>query len=692
MRIKTFFIAALAVPTLASLAGGLWILGNLWGVYVGNGQARDEAAALAALARAVEIFAVQRGNINVSMLSEAPASEAMRASMASEARNTKAAMEQAVALTQALQTAGAREMAATVNDIDKKIDALNASVGLAVQRPKAERDPALLGSFAATMVSAMNAATPVMDREERHIADASNEVGDLVAIARLGMDFRSLAGNRSINVVGTLVSGRPAPFETLSTIAELKGAMDQTWKRISFMVEQAGKPAALVQALETVDRKFRTGNDQLYAPVLAAARADGQYGIDIPAFRRQNIANLAEVNAVRDTAFDIALERADAARRTAGTTLLLTGGVLIAVLLVILAVGFAFGRRVVAALTVLAGTIERLAEGNHGITVPYGERGDEIGALAGAIEILRHNAENAAALARKTEEEHLAKERHAEKIDRICSDFGIASTELIHLMDGAAKDAIKQSSASENMARETLNSAGLAGESARTASASVQTVAAATEELSGSITEIGTQVSHAAEISKKAVAETDKANDRIKGLADAASRIGEVVNLITDIASQTNLLALNATIEAARAGEAGKGFAVVAGEVKNLASQTARATEEISGQIGVVQSLTKDTVDSIGEVSETIQTMNQISTAIASAVEEQGAATMEIARNIQLAATSTEDASTAVDGVTEIVNKAEAASRALASAMHGLESRATELTASINGFLTDVRS
>ena len=223
------------------------------------------------------------------------------------------------------------------------------------------------------------------------------------------------------------------------------------------------------------------------------------------------------------------------------------------------------------------------------------------------------------------------------------------------------------------------------------ATANVQTVAAAAEQLSASIAEIGRQVADAASVSRTAAEETGRTNTMVQGLTQAADRIGEVVMLINDIAAQTNLLALNATIEAARAGEAGKGFAVVAGEVKGLATQTARATEEISAQIATVQEETRRAVEAIRKIGGVIDHVREISAGIAASIEEQGAATAEIARNVQQAAAGTQDVSTNISGVTQSVSSSgEAAGLVLASA--GELARTSHLLRDrLSGFLADIR-
>ena len=252
-------------------------------------------------------------------------------------------------------------------------------------------------------------------------------------------------------------------------------------------------------------------------------------------------------------------------------------------------------------------------------------------------------------------------------------------------MKGVAE---KMSSAAEQTSSQ---SASVAAETKLSAS-SVQTVAAAAEELANSVQEVGRQVEQSTKIAKEAVGQAHETNAKVEGLTSAAGTIGEVVELINDIASQTNLLALNATIEAARAGEAGKGFAVVASEVKNLATQTAKATEEIGTQISQIQSATTVSVDAIKGIGDTIGEISEFSVAIAGAVEEQAATTAEIASNIEQAAAGSEEVSTAADNVTQTATETGTAAKEVLDSSGKLARQADDLRSQVKDFLVEVRS
>jgi len=282
----------------------------------------------------------------------------------------------------------------------------------------------------------------------------------------------------------------------------------------------------------------------------------------------------------------------------------------------------------------------------------------------------------------------------ADKVDNftaIADKFEVEMKGVVETVTSAATELQATAQTMESTATLTSDKAKVVANAATDASSNVQTVASAAEELSSSISEISRQVSQSSEIARKAVTDAESSRKDVQGLADSAAKIGEVINLISDIADQTNLLALNATIEAARAGDAGKGFAVVASEVKNLANQTAKATEEISVQVGAVQHATEDAVKAIQTIAETIGKIDEASATIASAVEEQGAATQEIARNVEQAATGTNEVTSNITEVTQGASETGHAASDVLSAADELARQGSVLGQEMDSFLVELR-
>ncbi|MPY71919.1 MAG: HAMP domain-containing protein [Alphaproteobacteria bacterium] len=392
------------------------------------------------------------------------------------------------------------------------------------------------------------------------------------------------------------------------------------------------------------------------------------------------------------------------------------------ILLALAVVGFLITRRFARPIGAMTRTMTLLADGDREAEVPARDRGDEIGEMARAVQVFKESmienerlqAEQAAAEKRALEEEQRRAEeqrgaeeraeagrRAAEEkaaADRraamlqLADEFETSVGGVIETLGGAAREMEASAQTMSSTAEQTSQQSSAAASATEEATASVQAVAGAAEELAVTVQEVGRQVEESAKIAGTAASEAEHTNAKVQGLADAASKIGEVVNLINDIASQTNLLALNATIEAARAGDAGKGFAVVASEVKSLANQTAKATEEIAGQIGDIQAATSDAVAAIASISQTIGQVNEIAATITTAVEQQGSATREIAANVQQAAQGTQEITNNIVQVNTAASETGSASTQVLAAAGELAKQGDGLRSRIARFLEDVRA
>lgn len=349
-------------------------------------------------------------------------------------------------------------------------------------------------------------------------------------------------------------------------------------------------------------------------------------------------------------------------------------------------------REITASIKAMASSMLRLAENDLSVQVPGQGRGDEIGEMSKAVEVFKLNAIERQRLEAEEKAQTAQREARQRKIESLTSHFDDAVTSLIGDLTEAGRQMKQTATALTTNAEETRRQSASVSSATEEASTNVNTISAASEEMLASIREIGQQVHRSATIAAEASREAAVTNQKMEELNMLAGRIGEVVTLISTIASQTNLLALNATIEAARAGDAGKGFAVVAGEVKNLATQTARATGEITGQISAIQTETGAAVEAIHRIGTVIGNINEMASAIASAVEEQGAAMQEVVRNVAQAAAGTEEVTRGITQVAEATGNTGRMAGDVRAAAEALAEQSGKLKTSVEVFLDGVKT
>ncbi len=355
------------------------------------------------------------------------------------------------------------------------------------------------------------------------------------------------------------------------------------------------------------------------------------------------------------------------------------------------AVGWSMIRSISHPIARMTGAMHRLAKRDMATEIPDQGRGDEIGGMAAAVMVFKENMVRADQQAATEEVERAATLQRAARLEILVHEFESKTSQLAGMLSAASTEMEATAQSMTVTAGETNQRAATVAAAAEQAGSGVATVASAAEELSASIREISNQVANSARITGKAVDDARRTDTIVRALAQGAQKIGEVVGLINSIAGQTNLLALNATIEAARAGDAGKGFAVVASEVKNLAAQTAKATEDIGSQVSQIQSATREAVTAIQGITVVIEEVSTIATTIASAVEEQGAATAEIARNVQQTAQAAQDVTSNIGGVSMAANETGVAAGEVLRSAADLSRQAEHLTAEVSTFVAAVR-
>ncbi|MDQ2106704.1 methyl-accepting chemotaxis protein, partial [Azospirillum isscasi] len=512
----------------------------------------------------------------------------------------------------------------------------------------------------------------------------------LVRLRGSAADMAEHAGRERGLFNGLISGGRPVAPAQAEALAKSRGRLEQAWDGIRALRARTDLTPDLARAIDGVEAAFFQGFAETRQAVLKGG-ADGRYPLTSDEWMARATTGIDAILALAGAAggaIDTAVLRS---AETAQRGFLVSLAVLTVSLLLGVGGSVLVVRRVVGPLTAMTAAMRQLADGDLAVAIPGAGRGDEIGAMAGAVRIFQENAVARDRLEAERMREQELRERRAETLARLAQGFEAKVGGLVGTLSSAATQMEATAGTMSAAAQQTNHQSFAVAAASEQASTNVQTVAAATEQLTASIREIGNRAAQSRAVATRAVEDARRTDETVRLLAGSAQRIGEVIGLIQAVASQTNLLALNATIEAARAGDAGKGFAVVAQEVKALASQTAQATDDIAAQVAQVQTVTREAVAAIRAIGTVIGEVDEIATAIAAAVEEQGAATQEITRNLHQAAAGTQQVASNIVGVQQAATDTGAAASQVLSAAQELSQQAERLTDEVGDFLNGVR-
>ena len=550
----------------------------------------------------------------------------------------------------------------------------------------------VLGAFFAVLAATAGLGLFAVERLGA-VNDAAATLRDdyLPGVAALG-DLAKQTERFRLKRAYMLLTTDPAERAKFGAELEKTGeARNQAWQRYLPLVDE-GTEKELATAIDRDWTAYLTDSN-----ALGAAIEQGHVEAAVPMFLtgpvRQDFDRLrADID--KDIAYNV-----EAGKRTADqgaaiyqSAKLMAFGVIGLAAALTIAAGFILISTVSSPIRRMTQAMACLAKRELETEIEGVGRKDEIGQMAEAVQVFKTGLIEADRLAAEQQAEQARKEARITQVNQYIAEFDKTVRGALDLLSSASTEMNATAGSMAQVAEETTRQASTVAVASEQTSANVQNAASASEEMAASVTEISRQVTQAAQIAGQAVKEAGDTSGTMRGLADSAQKIGDVVALISNIASQTNLLALNATIEAARAGEAGKGFAVVASEVKALANQTGRATDEISGQVLAIQTAVRQAVEAIGAISGTIGRIREISSVIAAAVEQQGAATLEISRNTQEAARGTEEVNRNIVGVNSAATETGVAAAQVLSASGALGRQADTLRTDVAQFLTKLKA
>ncbi|MBR0851050.1 HAMP domain-containing protein [Bradyrhizobium diazoefficiens] len=647
------------------------------------------------LLRSAGQWALERGLSNAALRSPEPASSEARAQIMKMRAGADQAFREAAGRLRGIGAMkDAQQRIAEAEDTFRGIEAFRGKVDENIAKGADQRDGEVIEKAQPTFTRLIELSSSRLRLTlETLTSPPSAELSRLVGIRHLGAQMAEAAGRERGFLGGTVTSRAKITADGIRRLADYRGQVTLAWATISPIVQRKDTPATIVAAVEGVTKDYFGAYDRIRDGVTAAGSA-GDYAISGSDFMAGATTGINAILRLNEAIGSAAVAQATDQAAQSTSWLAIAAAVLLAnVVLGLLSFWIALAR-IVRPLSALTRAMSELAAGNFAVVLPGLGRKDEVGDMAQAVEVFKVKAEQKARdeAEAKMRQDRIAAEQRRADMHRLAGEFEAAVGEIVDTVSSASTE-LEASAGTLNVAAGRAQQLAVdVSRGSEETSSNVQSVASATEQLSSSVDEIGRRVHDSAKMATDAVGQVERTNARIGELSRAAATIGDVIELIEQIAGQTNLLALNATIEAARAGEAGRGFAVVASEVKALAEQTAKATGEIGQQVTGIQAATQDSVTAIREIGSTISRLSEIASTIAAAVEEQGAATQEITRNVQQAARGTQQVSANVGDVQRGAAETGTASSQVLSAAQMLARDSSRLKLELGKFLVTVRA
>ncbi len=682
-------IVTTALCVIAAVSLGAW---DSWQRLQATNRMSLVADASANLFKAMHNLRTDRPYTNRTLMAEQPMDHDAEKYLRALRDDQMPALVRALDLLPSIEFAQKQTLVPELDRLNKLLIAQQTEFWGEVTKPKASRRLALGKEYLDSTLALLATLDKTSAALAASVMHEDAAFDQLLGIKQIAWLLRNTAGEASVTVSNGLNTGKLSPEQNLY-YTHFVGGIDATWNALQLAAAGMQLPPALSAAMAAIktayfDPDYLKLRDSLATQLAAGEKPDMTANQWSPI----TVGRMAAAVKVAEAALEAAKEHSAEQHSAALHSLVLQLGLLAAAIALTFGAMTMVGRRVITPLHTIRDAMLKVAGGDLTVSTGYGERQDEIGSLAGALETFKHQAEDKLKIEAQERERNAGAITRQKAIDAYVTEFESTVRQTLQQLGDASSQMRKTSTGLSTVSRQTNARVEVAQKASGDASMSVDSVASAAEELSASIDDISRQAAHAAGIASRAVNQARETDGTVQGLAKSAGRIGEVVGLINTIAAQTNLLALNATIEAARAGEAGRGFAVVASEVKSLASQTAKATEDISEQISDIQKVAGEAIDAIKAIGGIIGEVNEVATAIAAAVQQQGAATQEITRSTQHAAQGTKNVSDNITGVKTDADAAATAAEHVNDASQTLENQSQHLGGQVTEFLGRIRA